>query len=157
MPPLIGVVEKPCEGFDIEWPLSEGKPESKIVSVEKIGASVTCALIIGIVVAVMPQDESQIFYWVILEGEMPIKLCPFVSVIVCDKLGEKRGVFGNKNKVAKSKIPPVLFSRKIVIAREGAGMLEMSEKLPMDTELSSREKRGFFLARPKNKDLIPSD
>lgn len=85
---------------------------------------------------------------------MPVKFCPFVAVIMCDELGEDRGVFSKKDKILESKIKSIFWSAEVVITGKCGRELELSEKLSVKIELFLPEERFFFYARTIDEDLV---
>ena len=144
MCPLVGMMEKPGKGFQIKISSFEGDTESNIISVEKIGFSIQNALVVGIMIAVMSDDEDKIFQEFLAEGKMPIELCSPLSVIMGHQLSVQNRIRCEENDVFKSEVPSVLWSAEIIVAGESAWILKMPEDLSVQGDLFFSAER-FFL------------
>ena len=136
MSSLVGMMKEPCERFDIEILSLKGKADSCIVPVGEKWLFLFWiqALVVRIMIAVVAHNQHQIFQQYISKREMPVKLCPFVAVIMSDELAKDRGVFSKKDKVLESEIKSIFGSAEVVIAGKGRRKLELSKDLSMKKE-----------------------
>ena len=61
MPPLVRVMEEPGKGFYIKVPGSNGETQTCIIAIDEKNSSITQALIIRIMIAVMANDHDKVF------------------------------------------------------------------------------------------------
>ncbi len=85
-------------------------------------------------VAVVAHNQHKIFHKFISKREMPVKFCPFVTVIMSDELGKDRGVFCKKDKILESIIKSIFGSTEVVITGKCGRELELREELSMKIE-----------------------
>lgn len=105
-------------------------------------------------IAVMTENQDQIFEGIEPEGKMPVKFCSLTPVIMGDKLSKKRYVFYEEDDVSKTIIPSIIRSFKIVVTGKVAGKLEVSKKLAMKSDSVFLEERFFILVRPIDEDFL---
>jgi hypothetical protein len=106
---VVGVEEYPGEGFDIKITDLKREPESGIVTVEIVGKAFESALVVGVMIRVMAQNEDEIFERIEPQGEVPVEFCPLAAIIVGNQLGEKGNIFGEEDTILKAKCPSIVF------------------------------------------------
>ena len=126
---MVGDVKNPGEWLEIKVALSKGESKPQIIAIQKKDISIFNTLVVGIVIAVMAEDQNEVFYRCIPECEIPIEFRPFASIVMGNKLSEKREFISKENGSAKSIVPSVFKACEIIVAGKCAGKLKLSKKL----------------------------
>ncbi len=105
--PLVRVVEEPGERLDEEMAPFEGDPDPDVVAVRVVGLSPKDALMFGIVVAVVPDDEGEVRKQGLAEVEVPVELRPLPAVVVGDQLGHEGRRRRDGEIILEPHVPPV--------------------------------------------------
>lgn len=129
---LIGMVKKPCEWLDINILENKGQTQSPVIAVEEKRLISSNALIIGIMVAVMAQNEDKVLESEMPQGEMPVEPSPLMTIIMGDELGHERSVPGEINDVLKPEIPSVFGPEKVVVAGKSGRVKEAGEEFSVE-------------------------
>lgn len=128
---MVGVIKKPSERLEIEIALLKGESKSQIISIQEKNISIENTLVVRIMIAVVAEDQNQVFKGIIPESKIPIEFRPFASIVVGHKLSEKRDVFSKENGSVKSIVPPIFRTCEIIVAGKGSGKLKLPKKLSM--------------------------
>lgn len=69
------------------------------------------------------------------ERKMPIEFCPFLTIVMGDKLGKESRLLREKDETLKPKIQPVFRSKMVIVAGKSGRVKEIGEKFPVEDKL----------------------
>lgn len=105
---LVGVVEKPGERLEKDEVRSKNKPKAYIVTVEVIRSAVKETLMVGVVIAVMTDEEEKMPPYFLAERKVPVKLRSVMAVVMGYQLGQKAGGGREVKEILETEVPAVL-------------------------------------------------
>lgn len=105
-------------------------------------------------IAVMTDDDHQVFQKIMPQREVPVEFGSPLAVVMGYELSEKSCVFREMNDILEAEIPPVFRAGIVVVTGKGAGRLEMSEKFAVDSDSVLHIQRIFIEPWPVYEDLL---
>jgi hypothetical protein len=112
---------------------------------------------VGVMVAVVADDQDQILAKQVSEGEVPVEFSPVNRVVMSDELAEKVCLFSEKDDISESIAPSVFIAAEVVITGKSAWELTLTEELPMKMNLLFQAEWIFIRVRTIDKHLIAVD